>query len=240
MKEDSYYLMLDGLKKIPGYPIYFDYVIDWDRTGWENSCITNCKEEVVEIRVKNPKIEFDFRVSANNYFFSTQLWEIICDYRTLEFDKKEIKFYGKNYKKISSKDYVVICFTNAFDKSNDYHKWLESSYIIPKQEYSNYAELIKPVIDYKVLKEYDITTSNLQGHRNDLVVSESFMKDIRLKNMNLEFIPIEDASKILLYRENTYKIKYGLKDSSEFEELELIKGKKLQEMKLNGKKISFG
>ena len=240
MKEDRYYLMLDGLKKMPGYPIYFDYVVDWDSTGWKNSCITNCKEEVVEIRVKNPKIEFDFRISANNYFFSTQLWEIICDYRTLEFDKKEIKFYGKNYKKISSKDYVAICFTNAYDKNNLYCMRLESSYIIPKQEYSSYAELIEPVINYKLLKKYDITITLLQGQEDGLVVSESFMKDERLKDMNLEFIPIEDASKILLYREDRYKIKYGLKDSSEFEELELIKGKKLKEMKLNGKRIIFG
>ena len=240
MKQENYYLMLDARKKLPGYPIYFDYVVDWDRTGWKNSHITNCKEELIEIRVKNPKIEFDFRESAGNYFFSTRLWEVICDYRTLEFKKKDIKFYGKNRKVISSKEYIVVNFTNEFKAENNYHLWLESSYIIPKQEYSNYAELIEPVINYKLLKEYDITTSDLQGYRNDLVVSESFVKDERLKDMNLEFIPIEDASKILLYKGDKYKSKYGLKDSSAFEELELIKGKKLQEMKLNGKKIRFG
>ncbi|WP_428738572.1 hypothetical protein [Sulfurimonas sp.] len=240
MKKENYYLMMDAWGKRPGYPIYFDYDIPCDRSGWEDSCLVQCPQEEIELRVKNPKIEFDFCNSSDNYFFSTRLWEVICEYRSLTPKLKPIKFFGKNRKILSSKEYVVVCFTDENDEKNRYIDRMQSEYVVPIQTYSARAELVNPAIRYELLNQFDITTSDLQGYRKMLVVSETFMKDERLKEMNLEFLPLEEAAKILLYSDESRKKQYGLQDVSEFQKMKSVKGKELDGKELNGMRIQFG
>lgn len=241
---NKYYLMLEAKstrdKRIVGYPIYFDYdLVNCNRDGWKSDCIVQCQQEEIELRVKNPKILFDFENTAlDNFFFSNILWEVICDYCSWDMKFKKVKLYGKDKKKISTKEYIVACFENRYDDNSKYIDKLESEYILPNFKHKKRAELINPAIDYEKLSQFDILPSNLSANLNALIVSERVMKDTRLKDTKLTFLPLENAPKILMFQGERMKINYKVKDIESLKNMVPIKGKDLLNG-FKGKKIIF-
>ena len=243
----KYYLMSEAEstreKKIVGYPIYFDYELDnCNKIGWKDDCILQCQQEIIDIRVKNPKILFDLAVtSLDNFFFSDILWEVVCDYKSWEMNFKKVNFYGKDKKKVSTKDYVVACFQNRYDKERQYIDRLKSLYIVPNYKRKRQAILIKPYLNYDVLNLFDILPSQFTYSSNSLIVSEKFKNDKRLKNTKLSFIPIEDVAKFLMFRDNGIAQEYFyVKDLDMLKKQEPISGEELLKNGYkNGRKISF-
>ena len=225
--EDKYYLMFETKEKLPGYPDFFDSGISNIKQSLEEDRIASCVEDTVELTTYTPKISFDFQVVSSNYFVSDILWEVICDYISWELIFKKILMFNKNKKNVATKGYIVFSFLNQYDKKRNYIDSLESLYVVPNFKQKRQAELLQPSINYEILRKFDVLPSLYDGYTNSLVVSEKFMKDSRLENTKLEFLPLEKAGKILLHREDRIKRLYKIKTDSELESLTPIKGKVL-------------
>lgn len=244
---NKYYLMSEYKstreKKAVGYPIHFDYdLVNCDMREWKDNCILQCKQEVIELRVKNPRISFDLaNTASDNFFFSNILWEVICDYKSWDLDFKKVVFYGKDRKKISTKDYVVACFINRYDKEKKYIDRLKSLYIVPNYKRDRKAILIKPYLNYDVLNLFDILPSEFSYSSSSLIVSEKVKNDERLKNTKLTFTPIEDVAEFSMFKEKGIAEYYFMvKDLDALKKQEPISGEELLKNGYkNGKKISF-
>ena len=230
-------------KKIIGYPIYFDYELDnCNKSGWKSDCILQCEQEIIDIRVKNPKISFDLAVtSLESFFFSDILWEVICDYQHWDIDFKKVKFYGKDKKKIATKEYLVACFKNRYDEKGHYIDRLKSLYIVPNYKRNRRAIMIKPYLNYDVLNCFDVLPSSFNYALNSLVVSEKFKNDKRLKSTKLSFIPIEDVAEFSMFKKDGIAQKYFyVKDVDALKKQKPISGEELLKNGYkNGKKITF-
>jgi len=220
----EYFLLFETKDSLPGYPVFFNYdVLDCNTSDLENDCLVYCKGDTVKLRSKNPKLSFDLETVASNYFISNILWEVICSYNAWNFVFKDAVFFGNNKKEVATKKHKVLCFKNKYDPK--YIDRLKSLYVIPNFKHKRQAELYKPSVLYEVLNKYDIAPSQFSGYPNCLVVSDKVRFDRRLRNTKLEFIPIEDAGRVLLLRENRVKQIYKVKDQSLLEQLPTIKGK---------------
>ena len=236
--KDKYFLMFETEEKIPGYPVFFNYdVVDCGASVLKEDCLVYCKSDIIRLRAKNPKLSFDFKLVASNYFVSNILWDVIDDYRSWDFIFKDAVFFGKNNKEVATKKYKVLCFKNKYKP--EYIDRLESLYIIPNFKYRRKAELYKPSVVYEILNKYDVVPSHFSGYPDCLIVSEKVRNDKRLENTKLEFIPIEEAGKILFLREDRVKRAYNLKQDPIIDQLPIIKGKELLENGYKGKKIIF-
>lgn len=243
---NKYYLMSEAEstreKRIVGYPIYFDYdLVNCNRDDWKDGCVLQCQQKIIEFRVKNPKISFDLaNTSLNNFFFSNILWEVICDYQSWDLNFKKVDFYGKDKKRVSTKDYVVACFKNRYDKERRYIDRLKSLYIVPNYKRNRRAILIKPYLNYDILNLFDVLPSEFSYSSNSLIVSEKLKNDERLKNTKLSFTPIEDIAELLMFKNNGIAQEYfRVKDLDNLKKQEPISGKELLNNGYkNGKKIT--
>jgi len=199
----NYYVVFDGKsKKLSGYPIYFDWEINREKFEMTDDTFDSCNKNNLEARVKNPKLSFDFYSAPGKYgieefFISSSMLEVFKSNNTFPFRYKPIRFYGKNNKTITSKDYYVISFydmTEYVDKD-------KCLYVIPDGHEIYSRDIIEIAIKKDILNQFDILPSIIPTFPKSIIVSEELKESGSLHNMNFEYILLEDAAHTLFERE---------------------------------------
>ncbi len=220
--------MFDGKdNKLSGYPIYFDWEFDREKFGMTDDTFDSCNENSLEARVKNPKISFDFysapgKYSIEEFFISVDMLEVFKSNNTFPFRYKPIRFYGKNNKTITSKDYYVISF-------HDMPEYVDKDrclYVIPYGHEIYNRDIIEISIKRDVLNNFDILPSVIPTFPRSIIVSEKLKESGSLDSMNFEFIPLSEATHTLFGRkyEDFYDISIDmLKTLTRYTEKELNK-----------------
>lgn len=222
MKKE-YYVLVDAWGKLPGYPVYFDYEIDWDVHAHSESkgYLTRSKVNEIDLKVKHRKINFDYDQATGfrEFFVSEALFKVFMEFSDNGLLYKKINILGVN--KNSKNLYYAISFKDI--KKFKYVNEKECKYVIPDIEFPEDADLIELGFHYEEISKYDILPSLFSEFYSLIIISSDLLESISKIDSNLETIPLKEAAEKIFVREKGNIYDYRSLKKYDNEELQKIR-----------------